>query len=70
MRQAFELAWINASLFSKAIPKIETVDDITFKKPVLIGQLLLLSSQVVYTENKFIQVKVHAQESPLFALNQ
>ena len=61
MRQAFEIAWINASLFSKAIPRIETVDDITFKKPVLIGQLLFLSSQVVYTDQNLIQVKVHAQ---------
>jgi acyl-coenzyme A thioesterase 9 len=61
MRQAYEIAWINASLYSKTIPRIETVDNITFKKPVLIGQLLFLSSQVVYTEKKFIQVKVHAQ---------
>jgi acyl-coenzyme A thioesterase 9 len=61
MRQAYEIAWINASMFSKTVPKIETVDDITFKKPVLIGQLLFLSSQVVYTNEKFVQVKVHAQ---------
>ena len=61
MRQAFEIAWINASMYSKSIPRVETVDDISFRRPVLIGSLLFLSSQVVYTENNFIQVKVHAQ---------
>lgn len=60
MRQAYELAWVNACLYCKTTPKIRVVDDITFKKPVLIGSLLFLSSQVVYTENNFIQVKVHA----------
>lgn len=61
MRQAFELAWSNACLFSKTTPRIRVVDDISFKRPVLIGSLLFLSSQVVYTEDNFIQVKVHAQ---------
>jgi acyl-coenzyme A thioesterase 9 len=61
MRQAYELAWINACLFSKMTPKITVVDDITFKQPVLIGSLLFLTGQVVYTENNVIQVKVHAQ---------
>lgn len=61
MRQGFELAWTNACLYSKTTPKINVVDDISFKKPVLIGSLLFLTSQVVYTEANQIQVKVHAQ---------
>lgn len=61
MRQAFELAWTNACLYSKTTPRISVVDDISFRKPVVIGSLLFLSSQVVYTEGNFIQVKVHAQ---------
>ncbi len=61
MRQAYELAWANACLYCKAPPKISVVDDISFKKPVLIGSLLFLTSQVVYTESNHIQVKVHAE---------
>ena len=61
MRQAFELAWTNACLYSQTTPRIVVVDDISFRKPVIIGSLLFLSSQVVYTEANFIQVKVHAQ---------
>jgi acyl-coenzyme A thioesterase 9 len=61
MRQAYELAWANACLYSKATPRIKIVDDISFKRPVLIGSLLFLSSQIVYTEGNLIQVHVHAQ---------
>jgi acyl-coenzyme A thioesterase 9 len=61
MRQAFEIAWTNASLYSKTVPRINVVDNISFKKPVLIGSLLFLSSQVVYTRDNLIQVRVHAQ---------
>lgn len=61
MRQAFELAWANACLYSQTTPRITMVDDISFRKPVIIGSLLLLSSQVVYTQENHIQVKVHAQ---------
>lgn len=61
MRQAFELAWTNACLYSKTTPRITVVDDISFRKPVLIGSLLFLSSQVVYTNQNLMQVKVHAQ---------
>lgn len=61
MRQAFEIAWANASLFIKSVPRIKVVDNISFKRPVLIGSLLFLSSQVVFTENNLVQVRVHAQ---------
>jgi acyl-coenzyme A thioesterase 9 len=60
MRKAFELAWTDACIFSKSVPKVQTVDDITFKKPVVIGSILFLSSDVVYTNSNTIQVRVHA----------
>ena len=37
------------------------MDEISFKRPVLIGSLLFLSSEVVYVEKNFIQTKVLAQ---------
>ncbi|ESO86416.1 hypothetical protein LOTGIDRAFT_195153 [Lottia gigantea] len=61
MRIAFELAWANAALYSKSRPLVRIVDDIAFRKPVEIGSLLFLSSQVVYTEQSKMQVKVHAE---------
>lgn len=61
MRKAFELAWANASLYSNTRPYIKTVDDILFRKPVEIGSLLFLSSQVVYTKGSMLQLKVHAE---------
>lgn len=60
MRQAFELGWTNAYVYSKARPFIVHVDDIWFRKPVEIGSLLYLSSQVVYTDNPQLQVRVNA----------
>lgn len=37
------------------------MDDIAFRKPVEVGSLLFLSSQVVYTLGTKVQVKVHAE---------
>uniref|UniRef100_A0AAR2IRC6 HotDog ACOT-type domain-containing protein n=1 Tax=Pygocentrus nattereri TaxID=42514 RepID=A0AAR2IRC6_PYGNA len=42
-------------------PILVAVDDILFQKPVEIGSLLLLSSQVCYTEGEHIQVRVHTE---------
>jgi acyl-coenzyme A thioesterase 9 len=61
MRQAFELALSNAVLFSEHLPSALSVADIDFQKPVEIGTLLFLSSQVVYTIDSFLQIKVHAE---------
>ncbi|KAK3086446.1 hypothetical protein FSP39_018538 [Pinctada imbricata] len=61
MRKAYELAWANASLYCKSRPFVKVVDDIAFLRPVEIGQLLFMSSQVVYTKDSFLQVKVHAE---------
>lgn len=46
MREAFELAYTNARLYLKARPFTLSSDDITFRRPVPIGSILFLSSQV------------------------
>ncbi|XP_072440777.1 acyl-coenzyme A thioesterase 9, mitochondrial-like isoform X2 [Chiloscyllium punctatum] len=61
MRKAFELAWANACVYGNSRPHAIAVDDILFQKPVEIGSLLYLSSQVCYTEDKYIQVRVHSE---------
>ncbi|KAK3604467.1 hypothetical protein CHS0354_007171 [Potamilus streckersoni] len=61
MRKAFELAWANALLYCKQRPFVRVVDDVVFQKPVEVGSLLFMSSQVVYTKGPLIQVKVHAE---------
>ncbi|GCB80174.1 hypothetical protein scyTo_0016124, partial [Scyliorhinus torazame] len=61
MRKAFELAWANACVYGGSRPYPIGVDDILFQKPVEIGSLLYLSSQVCYTESNYIQVRVHSE---------
>jgi len=62
MRNAYELAWSSACLYSKKIPPMcKVVDDILFLKPVDIGDILSLSSQIVYSKGSDIQIHVHAE---------
>jgi acyl-coenzyme A thioesterase 9 len=61
MRKAYELAWANAEVFGKARPRLCAVDDISFRRPVLIGSLLMLSSQVVYVKDNQMLIRVHAK---------
>uniref|UniRef100_A0AAY5L3V9 HotDog ACOT-type domain-containing protein n=1 Tax=Esox lucius TaxID=8010 RepID=A0AAY5L3V9_ESOLU len=61
MRKAYELGWANACSYGGCRPSLVAVDDILFQKPVEIGSLLLLSSQVCYTDGKYIQVRVHTE---------
>ena len=61
MRQAFELAWANAYVYSKEMPIIQYMDDILFQKPVEIGSLLYFNSQVCYTQDKYVQIRVSAE---------
>uniref|UniRef100_UPI00358E5A8B acyl-coenzyme A thioesterase 9, mitochondrial n=1 Tax=Myxine glutinosa TaxID=7769 RepID=UPI00358E5A8B len=60
MRKAFELAWANACVYSGGRVEVFAVDDILFQNPVEIGSLLYLSSEVCYTQDKFLQVRVHS----------
>ncbi|KAJ6667594.1 hypothetical protein lerEdw1_016715 [Lerista edwardsae] len=61
MRKAFELGWASACSYGNSRPYVVAVDDIMFQKPVEIGSLLLLSSQVCYTERNYIQIRVHTE---------
>ncbi|GAV06820.1 hypothetical protein RvY_16742-2 [Ramazzottius varieornatus] len=46
MRNAFELAWVNAYMYCGSRPLTLTVDDIKFRRPVEIGSILLMSARV------------------------
>ncbi|XP_065114300.1 acyl-coenzyme A thioesterase 9, mitochondrial-like isoform X3 [Paramisgurnus dabryanus] len=61
MRKAYELGRSNACAFAGCRPTVVAVDDILFQKPVKIGSLLMLSSQVCYTEGMYVQVRVHSE---------
>jgi acyl-coenzyme A thioesterase 9 len=61
MRKAYELAWATACSFGGSRPYVVTVDDIMFQKPVEVGSLLFLSSQVCFTQGNYIQVRVHSE---------
>ncbi|XP_073421912.1 acyl-coenzyme A thioesterase 9, mitochondrial isoform X1 [Dendrobates tinctorius] len=63
MRKAYELGWATACSYGGSRPYIVAVDDIMFQRPVEIGSLLFLSSQVCYTENNYIQIRVHSEVS-------
>ncbi|KAJ8278182.1 hypothetical protein GJAV_G00084810 [Gymnothorax javanicus] len=66
MGKAYELSWANACAYGGCRPNLVAVDDILFQKPVEIGSLLLLSSQVCYTQDNYIQVRVHTEvQDPL-----
>nr|DBA34156.1 TPA: hypothetical protein GDO54_001746 [Pyxicephalus adspersus] len=63
MRKAYELGWATACSYGGSRPYVVAVDDIMFQRPVELGSLLFLSSQVCYTENNYIQVRVHSEVS-------
>uniref|UniRef100_A0A224YIT7 Acyl coenzyme a thioesterase 9 mitochondrial n=1 Tax=Rhipicephalus zambeziensis TaxID=60191 RepID=A0A224YIT7_9ACAR len=60
MRNAFELAWSTTYILSGRRPRTYYTDDIWFRKPVELGSLLHYESQVVYTQDNFVQVNVNA----------
>ncbi|XP_038066787.1 acyl-coenzyme A thioesterase 9, mitochondrial-like [Patiria miniata] len=61
MRQALELAYANAAVYCQRRPMFKSVDSIQFRKPVEVGDLLYLASQVAYTESNYMQLRVHAE---------
>lgn len=65
MRKAYELGWATACKFCGTQPFVVAVDDIMFQKPVEVGSLLFLSSQVCYTQGNYIQVRVHSEVASL-----
>ncbi|KAG8510091.1 Acyl-coenzyme A thioesterase 9, mitochondrial [Galemys pyrenaicus] len=65
MRKAYELGWATACNFGGSRPFVVAVDDIMFQKPVEVGSLLFLSSQVCFTQDNYIQVRVHSEVASL-----
>ncbi|XP_037368506.1 acyl-coenzyme A thioesterase 9, mitochondrial isoform X1 [Talpa occidentalis] len=65
MRKAYELGWATACNFGGSRPYVVAVDDIMFQKPVEVGSLLFLSSQVCFTQGNYIQVRVHSEVASL-----
>ncbi|KAJ3124769.1 hypothetical protein HK100_011125 [Physocladia obscura] len=60
MRLGFELGYATGVMFCKRPLQFLALDDITFKKPVDVGSVLDLTSQVVYSFEDKIVVKVAA----------
>ncbi|KAJ3284992.1 Acyl-coenzyme A thioesterase 9, mitochondrial [Rhizoclosmatium sp. JEL0117] len=60
MRRAYELSIVTGMAFSTKSLQFRALDDITFRKPVEIGAILDLHSQVVYTHGADLVVKVVA----------
>lgn len=50
MRVAYELAYANAYLFGGVRPRFVEVDEVRFTKEVNIGDLLVFSSKILYTQ--------------------
>ncbi|PVV03532.1 hypothetical protein BB560_001985 [Smittium megazygosporum] len=49
MRKGHELAFANACMFSKELPSTKSLDNFSFSKPVNVGSILRLTSQIVYS---------------------
>uniref|UniRef100_A0A7M5XKY2 HotDog ACOT-type domain-containing protein n=2 Tax=Clytia hemisphaerica TaxID=252671 RepID=A0A7M5XKY2_9CNID len=61
MREAFELAWANTCTHIKSRPTVIAMDDVMFRKPVEVGSLLYLSSEIVYSKDTYLLTRVHAE---------
>ncbi|KAG1144261.1 hypothetical protein G6F37_006396 [Rhizopus arrhizus] len=65
MRRAYELAYANTALFMKSwSPTLLSMDEVAFRKPVHVGTLLNLRSNIVLSEgfpHRTVQVRVVAE---------
>jgi len=61
MRCAYELAWANAQTYCQDRPYFLALDEVNFVKPVSIGDIVILSSQIIHTEGNCVSVKVVAE---------
>lgn len=65
MREAFELSYSCAMLFSRSRVQLLAMDELAFKHPVPIGSILEYSAQVSYSEEvargQLLHVEVKAQ---------
>ncbi|KAI9245301.1 HotDog domain-containing protein [Sporodiniella umbellata] len=64
MRRAYELAYANTAMFMKSSsPVLLSMDEVAFRKPVHVGTLLNLKSNIIYSEgfpHRTVQVRVVA----------
>uniref|UniRef100_T1H0M0 HotDog ACOT-type domain-containing protein n=1 Tax=Megaselia scalaris TaxID=36166 RepID=T1H0M0_MEGSC len=60
MKTALENSWVCAYLHAKSRPKLETICDISFEKPVDVSSFLQMHAYVIYTELNYIVVMVVA----------
>lgn len=49
-RRAYELAFASAYMFAGQRPIFKEIDEVTFKRPVDIGDLLRLTSSILHTQ--------------------
>jgi len=63
MRKAYELSFANAFSFcgTSSPPTFLSVDDISFLRPVRVGNMLKLHSQVIYATENACQVKLNIE---------
>ena len=54
---------IQLSFYSKSRPYCMHMDDILFKAPVEVGNLLYFNSQICYTQDNYVQTRVSAEVS-------
>jgi len=64
-RRAFELGFATSYMFAGSRPIFKQVGEITFKKPVDVGDLLSLHSTVLYTHQDPSTGQVSMSFSPL-----
>eukprot|EP01116_Phalansterium_solitarium_P001825 TRINITY_DN11644_c0_g1_i1.p1 TRINITY_DN11644_c0_g1~~TRINITY_DN11644_c0_g1_i1.p1 ORF type:complete len:454 (-),score=128.72 TRINITY_DN11644_c0_g1_i1:179-1540(-) len=60
MKRAYELAWSSAYLFTGKKARFRAVDDVSFLAAGNIGDVSQFTSEIVYTDDKGIQVSVAA----------
>lgn len=62
MRIAYELAYATCILACKVDTcQFKSIDDISFKRPVNIGSVLILKSRIIFTKSNLVQVHVENQ---------
>ncbi|GBF87343.1 acyl-coenzyme A thioesterase, mitochondrial [Raphidocelis subcapitata] len=60
LRRAFELAFATCYVFAGSRPVFDSIDDVQFKKPVDVGDLMRLASCVLHAEGDKVVVLVEA----------
>lgn len=61
MRQAMELSWALGYLFSKYRPKLKSISNITFNRPIEVSSLIRMHAHVVFSQLQYFQITVYAE---------